>query len=138
MKLQHVFILLVAVAITSAALTKYYYPNVEYKDKVVEKEVVRNDIRTIVKEVIKADGSKEIITETTDKSVKKESKEQQITKNAQKNWLLGVSALSKLNDPAIGYELSVARRQLGPFYLIGKVGVVKSETQVGLGIGLEY
>jgi hypothetical protein len=131
MNLKYVAILLVITIALTAAITKYYFPN----NTETTKEVVRNDIRTIVKEITRPDGSKETVTETTDKSTKKESHNAVIVKP---QWLVGISAKTSLKDPEIGYELSVAKRQLGPIYLMGQVGYRKSETTLGLGLMLEY
>ena len=138
MELKHVAILLIITAGLSAAVTKYYFPKVEYKNTEVVKEVVRNDIRTIIKEVVRPDGTKETTTDTTDKTVKKEESNKETIIAAKSQWLVGISAKTSLKDPEIGYELSVARRQLGPIYLLGQVGYRKSEISYGIGLGFEY
>lgn len=138
MNLKYVAALLLLVAVLSAALTRYYFPKVEYKSQEVIKEVVRNDIKTIVKEITRPDGSKEIVTETTDKSERTEVAKKDVVINAKSQWLVSLTAQSALKDTEVGYELSVARRQLGPFYLVGQVGYRNNETTAGIGIGFEW
>lgn len=138
MQTKYVLILLLITAAISAAVTKYYFPKVEYKNTETIKEVVRNDIRTIVKEVVRPDGTKETVTETTDKSFKTEVSKKEVIVAAKSQWLVGFSAKTSLRNPEVGYELSVARRQLGPIYLLGQVGYRNNEMNFGLGIGLEF
>ncbi len=55
--------------LAGAAITYYYQPTkVEIKE--VEKEVIRNDIKTVIKEVKGADGKIETVTEIIDNTVK--------------------------------------------------------------------
>lgn len=131
MNLKHVAILLIITVAITAAVTKYYFPN----NTETTKEIVRNDIRTIVKEITRPDGSKETVTETTDKSTKKESHSAVTVKS---QWLVGISAKTSLKDSEIGYELSVAKRQIGPIYLMGQVGYRKNEVTAGIGLALEF
>lgn len=138
MNLKYVAALLLLVAVLSAALTRYYFPKVEYKSQEVIKEVVRNDIKTIVKEITRPDGTKEIVTETTDKSERTEVAKKDVVINAKSQWLVSLTAKSALKDTEVGYELSVARRQLGPFYLVGQVGQKGNDISFGAGIGYEF
>lgn len=136
MNLRNTIILMVLVAAASAGLTRYYFPQIEFKNTETVKEVVRNDVRTIVKEVTKPDGSKEVVTEIIDKSTKKESSTSETMKAAQKQWLVGAGARVKLSDrDNIVYELEAHRRILGPFYLGGKVG---SDKSIGLSVSMEF
>lgn len=68
--IKYVIIILVSVAI-GATITKLYYPTLQTVTET--KEVVRNNVVTEVHEVIRTDGSKEIITVTVDKTVKKDT-----------------------------------------------------------------
>jgi len=100
MSIKNVTILVLIVAALSAALTRYYFPKVEMKTQEITKEVIRNDIRTIVKEVTRPDGSKEVITETTDKTVKREESKKETVVNIEIN--VG-SPCWKLVNPACKY-----------------------------------
>jgi Na+-translocating ferredoxin:NAD+ oxidoreductase RnfG subunit len=135
---KHYAILLIIVAAVSSAVTRYYYPRVEYKTQEVVKEVVRNDIKTIVKEVVKPDGTKTKTTTTTDKSVKKESSTKEVLIFGKSQWFFALTAQKNLKDSELGYELSVAKRQAGPFYLIGQLGYKRNDLSAGIGIGMEY
>jgi Na+-translocating ferredoxin:NAD+ oxidoreductase RnfG subunit len=136
MSTRNTLILLVLVAAASAGITRYYFPQVEFRNTETVKEVIRNDIRTIVKEVVRPDGTKEIITETTDKSVKKESSTSETLLMAKKQWMFGVGAAAKLSDrDVIVYDLHVQRRILGPFFLGARAATDKS---VGVSIGMEF
>jgi len=136
MNLRNTIILMVLVAAASAGITRYYFPQLEFKNTETVKEVVRNDVRTIVKEVVRPDGSKEIVTEVIDKSTKKESSTSETIKAAQKQWLVSIGARAKLSDrDALTYELEAQRRILGPFYLGGKIG---SDKSIGLSVGMEF
>lgn len=56
-------------ALAGAAMTYYYQPTkIEIKE--VEKEVIKNDIKTVIKEVKGADGKIETVTEIIDNTVK--------------------------------------------------------------------
>lgn len=132
---RNTIILVILVAVASAGITRYYFPQVEFKNTETVKEVVRNDIRTIVKEVVRADGTKEIITETTDKSVKKEESKSQTIISSKPQWMFDVGARTNLSDRDIYYDLQVQRRVLGPFFLGAKLSTDKS---IGVSIGMEY
>lgn len=101
----------------------------------VEKEVVRKDIVTVVKEVIKPDGTKETTSTTTDKSKEKKSATTTL-KVAQNQWhtsLTVSTANIQLTD--LSYRLTVERRILGYLFL----GVsLDSNKQVGLTAGMEF
>ncbi len=138
MKYKHVGILLVIVAAVSAAVTRYYYPKIEYKNQEVIVEVIKTDVRTIIKEIIRPDGTKETITDTTDKSTRKETEKKQTLIFGKSQWFFGLTAQKDFKSSDLGYQLSVAKRQVGPFYLIGQLGYKKNETSIGAGIGMEF
>jgi Na+-translocating ferredoxin:NAD+ oxidoreductase RnfG subunit len=132
---KNTVILMVAVAVISAGLTRYYFPQIEIKNTETIKEVVRNDIRTIVKEVVRPDGSKETITETTDKSTKKETSKSELIVAAKNQWMVDIAARKTLSDSEIYYDLQIQRRILGPFFAGIKASTDKS---VGVSIGMEF
>lgn len=134
MKTRSVLILVVLVAVVSAGLTRYYFPQVQFKNVEVTKEVVRNDIRTIVKEVVRPDGTKEIVTETTDKSVKKESSTSETIIASKPQWMFDVGARTNI-DREIYYDLQIQRRIVGPFFLGAKASTDKT---IGVSIGMEF
>jgi uncharacterized protein (DUF58 family) len=100
-----------------------------------EREVIKRDVVTVVKEITRPDGTKESTTTTTDHS--KESKENtlKIVVADQRNWHVSVSYLRGLSDPAPVYGLQVERKILGPV----SVGLnVNSQKQIGVVIGFEF
>jgi Na+-translocating ferredoxin:NAD+ oxidoreductase RnfG subunit len=132
---KSVLILMVVVAVVSAGITRYYFPQVELKNTETVKEVVRNDIRTIVKEVVRPDGTKETVTETTDKSTKKETSTSELIVAAKKQWMIDIAARKTLTGTELYYDLQIQRRILGPFFAGIKGSTDKS---VGVSIGMEF
>jgi hypothetical protein len=108
------------------------FPRVETKE--VEKEVIKRDVVTVTKEVIKPDGTKETITTSTDKSQSVADKSISIAKAApQWHFSGGVSRASLVSENV--YSLTVERRILGPVYL----GITaNTEKTIGILIGAEF
>lgn len=108
---------IVAVAVLSVAATKYYFPNIESKTEFVEKEVVKTDIVTVTKEVVRPDGTKEVITTTTDKSVSKsDTRNTELKMDVKSNLLVTAGVLSNFKDKP-EYMLGVSKRVLGPAFV---------------------
>jgi len=137
MKIQTVSIIVIICVAATAALTKFYFPNVEYKNTETVKEVVRNDIRTVVREVTKKDGTKEIITETTDKSVKKEDHNKTIQKNEKSKYLVGLG-FEKTTRGEQSYEVMAGMRVMGPVFGLVKVRHGDRDSAASLGIAIEF
>lgn len=101
-------------AVLGAALAIYLRP-ATIVEKEVQNEVVRKDVVTVIKEVVRPDGTKETSTTTTDKS--KENKQNTIVKAElpkRPDWLLSAGYdLNKENS----IELAVQRRIIGPVFL---------------------
>lgn len=136
MSSRNTLVLVLVVAAISAAVTRFYFPQIEFKNTETVKEVVRNDIKIIERVIERPDGTKEIIKETTDKSTKKETSTSETIIAAKKQWLIAVGANTKLSSrDLIVYDLHVQRRILGPFYLGAKVATDKS---VGVSLGMEF
>lgn len=117
-----------------AGITKAYFPKIQEVN--IEKEVVRTDVRTVVKEVIRADGSKETVTETTDRTVKKEDKKSTIDKTPEPK-MNKVSAIVKydFDEKKENYGVLVERRLVGPVFL-GLYGDTKKN--IGVSAGIEF
>lgn len=136
MNTRNTIILLIIVAAASAGITRYYFPQVEVKTVETTKEVIKNDIKTIVKEVVRPDGTKETITETTDKSSKSETTKNETKIAAKPQWMFDLGARVKMDDrQLIIYDLQVQRRIVGPFFVGGRISTDKS---VGVSIGMEF
>lgn len=108
---------------------------IEVKTEIKEHEVTQNHIVTVTHEVTKPDGTKEIITTTTDNSVEHKDKQIEIQKSSPKDWFLtaGVARESLTSDNI--YQISVNRRILGPLYIGGSFN---TEKQLGLNLGMEF
>lgn len=128
-------IILVIVGVVSAGVTRYYFPKVEYKNVEVTKEVVKTDIQTIVKEIIKPDGTKETVTQIVDHSEKTEIAKKEVIVAEKNKYLLGLGVRAKLDDRTIIYDLEVQKRVAGPFFVGVKLGTDKS---IGLGLTMEF
>lgn len=126
-------ILVVITAIVSAGITRYYFPQLEYKNVETIKEVIKNDIRVIERVIERPDGTKETIKETTDKSTKKETSTSETLIASKNQWMFDIGARANL-DRNIYYDLQVQRRILGPFFLGAKVSTDKT---LGVSIGME-
>jgi len=110
------------------------FPKVKTETVEVQKDVIKKDIRTIVKEVIRKDGTIEKETVIVDNS--KESKEiKNTTRVSKSDWHVAASAAKSLSLETMTYTVSAERRILGDVF----VGMnVNSEKQVGLTVGLEF
>jgi hypothetical protein len=114
---------------------KSYYSRTETVE--VEKEVIRKDIQTVVREIVRPDGTRSTETVTTDKSKEKRDSQASTTVVAPPlpNWHISASYARTLENPAPVYGLQVEKRLLGPF----SVGLrAQSDKYVGLVIGYEF
>jgi hypothetical protein len=107
------------------------FPRVE--TKTVEVERVQKDVVTVTKEVVRPDGTREIISTMTDKS--KESSTKTATVMAPKDWHISVSDNRTSLTSADVYGLQIERRVLGDISMSVRVQTDKS---VGLVVGLEF
>lgn len=98
-------------ALLLAVITHYtaYWYGSKKPAQIIEKEVIKRDVQTIIKEVIRPDGSKSIETIIIDKSKETASKSVPVFA-PDKQWVVG--AYYKLNNPT--YALLISRRLLGP------------------------
>lgn len=129
-------ILLIIVAAASAGITRFYFPAVEYRNTETIKEVVHNDIQTVIKTVVLPNGTKETTETIDDKSVIHETAKSEVIIASKPQWMFDVGARAKLDEiqnPI--YDIQVQRRIVGPFFLGGRVSTDKS---VGVSIGMEF
>lgn len=129
---------LVAVLLIGYSIGRYVNPPKEItKVEVQEREVVRKDVQTIVKEITRPDGTKETVTETTDKSVEKKDKsiESIAIKPLEKQWHASLGAERNFTEEKNIYSMTIERR----IFLSGFAGVrVNTEKEVGLVLGMEF
>ena len=111
---------------------RYVQPAKEItKVEIQEKEVIKNNVVTQIKEITKPDGTKETVTVVVDKSESKKDKqiESVISKNTEKQWLIGIGV-----NPLSYYEtysFKVDRRILGNVF-IGAQYIRNKQDNIGL------
>lgn len=130
-------VILVALALGAGiAGTRYLWPRIEYKHTVEEREVVRKDIVTVIKEVVRPDGSKETVTEIVDRSKESSRRHETVSKAAQPQWSVG--AYTTFNETIPTYTLTIDRRILGPFS-VGVYGqLTGADLNYGAGLRFEF
>lgn len=113
MNLKNILVTIFVTAALSAAVTRYYFPKTVVK--VEEKQVIKKDIRTVIREVKGKDGTTVTETEIIDNSTERRDKTREVF--ARKDWVLSTSyGLREFKQEAV-YGLQVQRRIIGPFYL---------------------
>ena len=129
---------IVAVAALAYATGRYLQPaKVEIKE--VEKivEVIKRDVHTVIREVVRPDGSKEVVTVIDDKTRetnKKESSKETIITNIKPQWRVqGIADLTHLAAPV--YGVGIERRILGPVFA---GAFVKANREYGVSVSLEF
>lgn len=122
-------------AAAGASVTRYYFPKVEFRNVEVTKEVVKNDIRTVIKEVVRPSGEREIVTETIDRSIKRESASVETVVTAKPQWFFDFGVRRPPAELDAVYDFQVHRRILGPFFVGARAS---TDRTVGVSIGIEY
>jgi hypothetical protein len=135
MSLRNLLIYSVILVILSIVLTKHYWPSVRIETKIEEREVVRNRIRTVIREVKKPDGTTETETETTDNSEHTRNRSESKSQKPPTAWHASLSARSELPFSQPEYVIQLERRILGPFFLGGGYATDKT---VSLSLGMEF
>ena len=125
---------LVIIAV-SVGVTKRLWPTIDSQIKIEEKEVIKKDVQTIIKEIIRPDGTKETQTVIVDHSKESSTKtlEQTITKK--NDWYVAAGAETKLSDLVPVYKLEVNRRVLGDIF-VG--ATANTQGTVGLQVGFQF
>lgn len=137
MTTKAILILVLITAVTSAALTHFYFPQVQIKTVEVERDVVHNDIQTVV--VTKKLPTGEIDSTTTivdhSNKVETDSKTTQVA-SIPPNWLVvGTASVTGINFANPAYGVQVNRRILGPIFVNA---TVNTKGELGLGLGMEF
>lgn len=124
------------VAALAVTATKRFYPTIDTKVTVQEKEVVRKDVQTVIKEIVKPDGSKETVTTIVDKSKESSTKQSEVIVNKKNDWFVAAGAEARLNnlqDPI--YKIEANRRILGDIF-VG--ATVNTQGAVGVQVGFTF
>lgn len=126
----------IVVAALAVGATKRMWPTIDTKVTVQEKEVIRKDVQTVIKEVVKPDGTKETVTTIVDKSKESSVKKSEEIVMKKNDWFVAAGAEMRLNDlqnPV--YKIEANRRILGDIYL---GGTVNTQGAVGVQIGFSF
>lgn len=118
-------------AMVAGAGVAYWRPRIVTKVETVEKQVVKNNIQTVVRTVERPDGSREIIKTINDTSTRTEDKTSLKEVYKQSDWAVGLSAGTRLTDIDPVYALHVQRRIIGPIFA-GAYG--RTDGEVGLSV----
>lgn len=137
MNLKQVAVLLLVTATVSAALTRFYFPQVQVKTVEVEKDVIHNNIQTVV--VTKKLPSGEVDSTTTivdhTNKVDTDNKTSEIAK-IPPNWLIVANAsVTGIDFVNPAYGVQVNRRIFGPIFINASAN---TKGEVGLGLGMEF
>lgn len=117
--------------IAGGILTKHFFPNVETKE--VEKEVIKKDIVTITKEVIRPDGTKEVVTTTTDKSTEK--KDKTIVQYDKKEYHISASVSRQSLTSKDVYGIQVEKKVFGDMTVGARID---TEKNIGVVVGISF
>ena len=136
LSLKTIGIYTVVVAALAVGATKRLWPTVDTKLTVQEKEVIKKDIQTVIKEVVRPDGTKETVTTIVDQSKESSSKtlEQIVTKK--NDWFVAAGAEARLNElQNLNYKIEVNRRIIGDIF-VG--ATANTQGSVGLQVGFTF
>jgi hypothetical protein len=134
-------IALVSAVIGGAATAKFVSGREIVKTETVEHTVTKDHVVTVIKEVVKADGTKETTTLIDDTSTKKDSTKTNVVDKkavAAPNWLVsGGAGLEFSGTPGLIYQASVSKRMFGPVFL-GAWGTKGRDVAGGISATIEF
>jgi hypothetical protein len=125
----------VVVFASGVFVTKNWWPNIQTKTVEVAKEVVHNDVRTIIKTVKLPSGETQTTTETIDHTQRTDTSSKTAQQTSQPNWLAGVSIATDFQHLQPLYGITVDRRLLGPLF-VG--ATLNTAHEVGINLKLEF
>ena len=126
----------VVIAALAVGATKRLWPTVDTKLTIQEKEVIKKDIQTVIKEVVKPDGTKETTTTIVDHSKESTKKQVEQIVNKKNDWFVAAGAEARFNDlqnPV--YKIEANRRILGDIF-VG--ATVNTQGAVGVQLGFTF
>jgi len=137
--------IIITIALTALAYAGGRYltePTVITKNVEVikEVEVIKRDVRTVIKEVVRPDGTKETDTVIEDRTRERtrtdsDRSNETIVTNEKPQWKVDLSTRTKIQDLIPVYGASVSRRIIGPVF-VGVNGW--TDSSFGLSVGLEF
>lgn len=141
MKLRYYFVSILVIAGLGYAFGRYVQPaKVEIKEVeiVKEVEVIKRDVKTIIREIERPDGTKEketTIDDRTRETSKKDTlkdKETIITSNPHQYYIEGTAKLNDFAKPI--YGVNAQRRMFGPIF--GGL-FINTDKEFGVSVGVE-
>lgn len=135
MTLKQSLVACLIVAVAAAAVTRYYFPQIQTKTVEVIKEVVKTDVKTVIHTVTSPDGTTDTTTTIVDHTTRTETENKTSIQAKEINWQVSGSVQSnfRLDPPAYGVQ--VQRRVLGPFF-VG--ALLNTKGDVGLSLGVSF
>ena len=131
--MKYYLLIAVIAAASGAAITRTYFQ----QTKTIEVETVRNNIITETKEVIRTDGTKEVVTVTRDTSTRK-STDTKVVASSKPKWHATITATCSTHDLKCQSTLYGAQLEynfVGPF----SIGVrADTDKQLGIVLGLSF
>lgn len=134
MNLKNSLIILLVAVVAAYAAGRYLQPP-KIETQYVDREIVKKDVKTVIKEVIKSDGSKETTTVIDDQSSEKKDTKYTVTVPVEKLYAVGIAAKIESITSTPNYVLQVSRRVLGP---ISTTISASTDKQFGLGVSYEF
>lgn len=143
MNYKTVVLISIVLALGGYAVGRYLQPPevvTKEVEKIKEVEVVKRDVKTIIKEVVRPDGSKETVT-TIDESTRENTRRQADTSKettitpAKPRWKAGANVKASLTNVLPVYGVQIERRILGPFY-VGVQGW--ADSTVAVSVSMEF
>lgn len=136
MSIKYIAILSIVLVVSTAALTRYYFPQIQVKTVETTKDVIHTDIQTVTKQVTLPSGEIDLTTVTTDHSQHVETGNKSTTVMVKPklnvSGLVGVS----IHDPGLPiYGISASKEVLGPI-TVGVFGLTNG--LVGVSIGFNF
>jgi hypothetical protein len=143
METKHWIVAVLVVSGLGYATGRYFQParvEVKIEERVKEVEVVKHDVRTVIKEVTRPDGTKEKETIIEDRSTETRDKESRrdtskIVSNEKPQWKVSTQLTTTQGILGPVYGATVERRVLGPIFA-GAFG--NTDKTFGLSVGLEF
>lgn len=105
-----------------------------------EVEVIKRDVRTVIREITRPDGTKETDTVIEDRTRERtrtdaNTRTETVVTNEKPQWKVDLMARAKITNIVPVYGASIQRRIIGPVFM-GVNGW--SDANVGLSVGLEF
>lgn len=116
------------------SLGRYFQPpKVETVE--VTKEVIKKDVVTVVKEVVRPDGTKETETTTTDRTTETSNTSNSSKVAIKPAWKVNAMVGYNIGQPKVEYGVMAQKNFIGPISL---GAYATTERTIGVTVGLEF